>query len=114
VLINFNEEVTEDRLTELREKGIKELKTFYIDNISIVASIRNTILADKVDGTEDAITEIYKKFRPTDPPTQKVAENFFYNMFSNPDTYRLSQVGRLKINYKLNHGISDDVPTLKK
>jgi DNA-directed RNA polymerase subunit beta len=35
-------------------------------------------------------------------------------MFFNPDTYRLSQVGRLKINYKLNHGISDDVSTLTK
>ncbi len=113
VLVNFNEEITEESLKTLKEKGIKEIKTFYIDNISVVGSIRSTLSADKVETKEDAITEIYKKFRPTDPPTPQVAENFFNNMFSNIDTYRLSQVGRLKINYKLNHGVPDDVLTLK-
>jgi DNA-directed RNA polymerase subunit beta len=113
VLVNFNEEITEQSLKNLKEKGIKEIKTFYIDNISVVGSIRSTLLADKVETKEDAITEIYKKFRPTDPPTLKVAETFFNNMFSNIDTYRLSQVGRIKINYKLNHGVPDDVLTLR-
>ena len=112
VLFNFNEEITEESLKSLKEKGIKEIKTFYIDNISVVGSIRNTLLADKVETKEGAITEIYKKFRPTDPPTPHVAETFFNNMFFNIDTYRLSQVGRIKINYKLNHGVSDDVLTL--
>ncbi|MCH6575273.1 MAG: DNA-directed RNA polymerase subunit beta, partial [Bacteroidetes bacterium] len=84
------------------------------DNVSVIASLRDTLLSDKTVTKEDAITEIYKKFRPTDPPTLKIAESFFENMFFNPDTYRLSQVGRLKINYKLNHGISDDVSTLTK
>ncbi len=112
VLVTFNEEITEESLNTLREKGIKEIRTFYIDNISVVGSIRNTLLADKVETKEDAITEIYKKFRPTDPPTPRIAETFFNNMFSNIDTYRLSQVGRIKINYKLNHGVPDDVLTL--
>ncbi|MGB7291673.1 MAG: DNA-directed RNA polymerase subunit beta [Thermodesulfobacteriota bacterium] len=113
VLVNFNEEITEESLQTLKEKGIKEIKTFYIDNISVVGSIRSTLSADKVETKEDAITEIYKKFRPTDPPTPQVAQNFFNNMFSNIDTYRLSQVGRIKINYKLNHGVPDDVLTLR-
>ncbi|MEE8044115.1 MAG: DNA-directed RNA polymerase subunit beta, partial [Thermodesulfobacteriota bacterium] len=104
----------EEKLDEIKQAGVKELKVFYIDNVSVVASLRSTVLADKVITREEAITEIYKKFRPTDPPTLKVAETFFENMFFNPDTYRLSQVGRLKINYKLNHGISDDVSTLTK
>lgn len=114
VILGFNEEITEKRLKELKEKAVREVKTFFIDNISVIASLRSTLLADKVDTPEAAITEIYKKFRPTDPPTKKVAETFFHNMFSNVDTYRLSQVGRLKINYKLNHGVSDKEPTLKK
>ena len=52
-----------------------------------------------------AIAEIYKKFRPTDPPTDKIASSFFENMFFNEDTYRLSKVGRMKINYKLKHNV---------
>jgi DNA-directed RNA polymerase subunit beta len=114
VVVNFNESITEEKLDEIKQAGVKELKVFYIDNVSVVASLRSSVLADKVITREEAITEIYKKFRPTDPPTLKVAETFFENMFFNPDTYRLSQVGRLKINYKLNHGISDDVSTLTK
>ena len=61
----------------------------------------------KVLTKEQAVSEIYKKFRPTDPPTPKVATTFFENMFFNEDTYRLSRVGRMKINYKLNHGVSN-------
>ncbi|MGB3729068.1 MAG: DNA-directed RNA polymerase subunit beta, partial [Thermodesulfobacteriota bacterium] len=112
VIVNFNELITEEKLDEIKQADVAELKIFYIDNVSVVASLRSTVLADKVITREEAITEIYKKFRPTDPPTLNVAETFFENMFFNPDTYRLSQVGRLKINYKLNHGISDEVNTL--
>ncbi len=112
IILNFNELITEEKINLLKEKEIKEFGVFYIDNVSVISSLRNTVVADKVTTKEEAITEIYKKFRPTDPPTPSVAETFFENMFFNPDTYRLSHVGRLKINYKLNHGISDDVSTL--
>jgi DNA-directed RNA polymerase subunit beta len=114
VIVNFNEEITEDKFKDLKTRGISEFKVFYIDNVAVVASLRNTLLADKIKTREEAITELYKKFRPTDPSTLSVAQTFFDNMFFNPDTYRLSKVGRLKINYKLNHGISDEVLTLTK
>ena len=65
------------------------------------------ISKSKVTSKEQAISEIYKKFRPTDPPTDKIAATFFDNMFFNVDTYRLSKVGRMKINHKLNHGVSN-------
>ena len=65
------------------------------------------IAKSKVNSKEQAISEIYKKFRPTDPPTEKIAATFFENMFFNEDTYRLSKVGRIKINHKLKHGVSD-------
>jgi DNA-directed RNA polymerase subunit beta len=114
VLVNFNEEIREEKLQDIRSRGIKEFKVFYIDNIAVSASLRNTILADKVKTSGEAITEIYKKFRPTDPPTLGVAENFFYNLFFNPDTYRLSKVGRIKVNYKLSRKVSDEELTLTK
>jgi len=114
IILNFNEEIDEQKLQQLQSLAISEFKVFYIDNISVIASLRKSILADKIETTEEAIVDIYKRFRPTDPPTFSVAETFFNNMFFNPDTYRLSQVGRIKINYKLNHGISEDSMTLFK
>lgn len=114
VILAFNETITEDKLEELKKQKISELKTFYIDNIAIIHSLRNTLLNDKVESQEEAITEIYKKFRPTDPPTPDIAKSFFDNMFFNPDTYRLSTVGRIKINYKLNRDVPEDHLTLTK
>ncbi len=114
VIVGFNEELTEEALERIVSEGIRELKTYYIDNLSISASLRNTLLVDKTATREEAIVEIYKKFRPTDPSTLSVAETFFENMFFNPDTYRLSVVGRIKINHKLGLQIPEDVQTLTK
>ena len=114
ILVNFNETITDENLKLIKESGAKSIKIFYVDNISVIPSLRNTLLVDKVDTREDAITEIYKKFRPTDPPTLDIAETFFHNMFFNADTYRLSKVGRIKINYKLGQNLPDDHLTLTK
>ena len=114
ILINFNETITEDSLKIIKENKIKAIKLYYIDNIAVIPSLRNTLLADKTETNENAITDIYKKFRPTDPPTLNIAETFFENMFFNPDTYRLSKVGRIKINYKLGQTLPDDHLTLTK
>ncbi|MGQ0793358.1 MAG: DNA-directed RNA polymerase subunit beta [Deltaproteobacteria bacterium] len=114
VVLSFNEEVTDKKLDELTSRGISQFRVFYIDKVHVVDSLRSALVADKTKTREDAIVEIYKKFRPTDPPTLTVAENFFNSMFFNPDTYRLSNVGRLKINYKLSHNIGEDVLTLTK
>ena len=113
VILDFNEEITEEKLNELRRIGKETLRVYYIDKTLFVSSLRTTILSDKVDSCEEAITEIYKKFRPTDPPSDEVARTFFENMFFTQDAYRLSKVGRIKINYKLKRkGVSDDHLTL--
>ncbi|MBW2332941.1 MAG: DNA-directed RNA polymerase subunit beta, partial [Deltaproteobacteria bacterium] len=61
-----------------------------------------------------AILDIYRKLRPTSPPTQEMANAYFHNLFFNPSTYDLSQVGRLKMNYRLNQHIPLEVCTLRK
>ncbi|MCY4262834.1 MAG: DNA-directed RNA polymerase subunit beta, partial [Candidatus Dadabacteria bacterium] len=101
IILSFNEEITEEKLSGLRRIGRKTLRVYYVDKTMFVTSLRTTLIADKVDSCSDAITEIYKKFRPTDPPSDEVAQTFFENMFFTPEAYRLSKVGRMKIEYKL-------------
>jgi len=101
VIIECNDEVTAAKLSEVKVRGIVSLKLLYIDNLYSTASFRETLLADKMNSTEDALIEIYRRLRPGDPPTIKSAVAMFANLFFNPERYDLSTVGRLKLNYKL-------------
>ena len=100
VLLQCNEEVGEENLERLREAGIKEFKVLFIDNLNVGSYLRDTVLADKLNTTEEAIMEIYRRLRPGDPPTIETAQKLFDNLFFNADRYDLSKVGRLKLNYK--------------
>ena len=108
---NLIEEITDETIEYIKNNNINKFEIYFVDNNfytnSLVITINEMVAKTKVLTKEQAVSEIYKKFRPTDPPTPKVATTFFENMFFNEDTYRLSRVGRMKINYKLNHGVSN-------
>ena len=56
---------------------------------------------DTVHTTEDAQKEIYKRMRPTDPPTAANARQLFKRLFEDPHRYNLGLVGRFKMNQAL-------------
>ncbi len=58
--------------------------------------------------------EIYRRLRPSSPPTPEVAQAFFDKLFFDSSTYDLSEVGRYKINAKLGLDTSIDHRTLTK
>ncbi|MCG6946510.1 MAG: DNA-directed RNA polymerase subunit beta [Deltaproteobacteria bacterium] len=101
VLIQCNEELTEEHLVTVRAQSIEHLDLLYMDGADVSPSFRNTLAIDKVEDSEAAILEIYRKLRPSNPPTPEVAAEFFKNLFFSPDHYDLSEVGRLKLNQQL-------------
>jgi DNA-directed RNA polymerase subunit beta len=101
ILVECNEEINEEHLLLLRENGVEEIETLYIDDIIVGSFLRNTLLVDKISSTEDAVIEIYRRLRPGDPPTYDAALSHFENLFFNAERYDLSKVGRLKVNHKL-------------
>ncbi|MDL2226188.1 DNA-directed RNA polymerase subunit beta [Deltaproteobacteria bacterium OttesenSCG-928-M10] len=101
IIIGLNEPFTEEAYEALNAAGITELPLLFIDNSNISSSFRDTLTLDKVDTTQEAILEIYRKIRPSTPPTPEVAQTFFNNLFFNPEHYDLSPVGRLKLNLRL-------------
>jgi DNA-directed RNA polymerase subunit beta len=113
VILECNEEVTEITLDRLHEANIDKLKVLFIDGLNVGPYLRDTLIADKVKTTEDAIMEIYRRLRPGDPPTLETAKQLFENLFFKPERYDLSAVGRLKLNYKFYRDVPDDqVPPL--
>ena len=101
VILECNEAFTQAHLDELKTRGIDEFPLLYLDPLTSGTALRDTLMADKTLGTEEAIIEIYRRLRPGDPPTIDTATNLFRNLFFNPERYDLSRVGRLKVNHKL-------------
>ncbi len=100
-LVMHNTELSESLLETLDGAGVKEFRVLAIDGVNYSESFRKTLALDKVISTEEALLEIYRRLRPSSPPTIEVAEGFFENLFFNPELYDLSEVGRYKINAKL-------------
>ena len=108
ILLECNEEVTEITLDRLRQADVPEFKVLFIDGLNVGPYLRDTLIADKVKTTEDAIMEIYRRLRPGDPPTLETAKQLFHNLFFNAERYDLSTVGRLKLNYKFYRDLPEE------
>ena len=60
-----------------------------------------TLEVDETKTTEDALVEVYKKLRPSEPVTIEGAKTYLEQLFFDPRRYDLSRVGRYKYNKKL-------------
>ncbi len=114
VLVEGNQVLTREILEMVQKKGIANIECLVLDAPGVSTTIRDTMLLDKIASSDEAVLDIYRKMRPTSPPTQEVANNFFKKLFFNLNTYDLSKVGRLKLNYRLNADIPLEHRTLRK
>ncbi|WP_353948751.1 DNA-directed RNA polymerase subunit beta [Sporolactobacillus sp. Y61] len=64
--------------------------------------LRNTLEKDNTDNTDKALVEIYERLRPGEPPTVENAKSLLEARFFDPRRYDLANVGRYKMNKKLN------------
>ncbi len=94
-------EITEDVLNDLDKMNVKEISLISIDNATISAHMRNTLLADKTTNREEALIEVYNIIRPGERPTLEAAINLFMRQGFEPAYYDLSAVGRFKMNKRL-------------
>jgi len=109
IYIEAGEEITADHLSVFEEADIQELKTLFIDGMTVGPYIRNTLALDKNTNRDEALVDIYRVMRPGEPPTLDTAEALFQGLFFDPERYDLSAVGRVKMNARLNM-TNDEVP----
>ncbi len=101
VMLEANDKITEEIADNIMAMKIPSLNLLFIDGIRYLPSLRDTLLLDKVNTTEEALIEIYKKLRPGEPPSISDARSLFEGLFFDPRRYDLSVVGRLKLNKRL-------------
>lgn len=63
--------------------------------------IQDTIERDNTDSADEALIELYKRLRPGEPPTVESAKNLINSLFFDPKRYDMADVGRYKLNKKL-------------
>lgn len=103
ILAESAEEITEGLIQTFRDAGITTFTVLHTRGNDTSSSIRDTLVQDKTPTTEKAQEEIYRRLRPSSPPTPEIAASFFDNLFRNNSYYDLSPVGRYKLNQRLNN-----------
>jgi DNA-directed RNA polymerase subunit beta len=101
LLAGANDEITAELLEKLREAGIKEVRTLFVNDLDRGPYISSTLRIDPTSTELDAMVEIYRMMRPGEPPTKDAAQNLFKNLFFTSDRYDLSAVGRMKFNRRV-------------
>ena len=114
VYLEAGDEIDEKTLKVLIDADYEEFSVLDIDHVNVGAYIRNTIAADKNEGRQDALFDIYRVMRPGEPPTIETAEAMFHSLFFDSERYDLSAVGRVKMNMRLDVDAEDTVRVLRK
>ncbi len=106
-------ELNDTIVQKIIEGNIKSIEISKTNSITKGPYLLLTLLNDKNETKNDAITEIYKVLRPGEPPTIEIANQIFNNLFFSSDRYDLSDVGRVKMNSRLNLNCSDKITILR-
>jgi len=112
-IFKIGTELNETILQTIIDAKISTIEISITNSINKGPYLLNSIFNDKNENTADAITEIYKVLRPGEPPTEEIAKKIFNNLFFSSDRYDLSDVGRVKMNSRLNLTCSDKITILR-
>jgi len=122
VSIERNEVVLE-RESELNEENIEIILDSNVPSILIhkeenhssdYSIIFNTLQKDTSNSEKEAITYIYRQLRNSDPADEASAREVINNLFFSEKRYDLGEVGRYRINRKLNLNTDSNVRALTK
>ncbi len=64
--------------------------------------IKTTLEKDNTTNEKEALIEMFRRLRPSEPPTERNTCQLIYRLLFDPKRYDLAKVGRYKINRKLN------------
>ena len=113
-IVERGEILNEDTIQRLTEAN--DVKTILLQkeeaNVNEYAIIYNTLQKDPTNTETEAINYIYKQLRNSEPPDEATARDVIDKLFFSEKRYDLGDVGRYRLNKKLNLNIDDNVRAL--
>ena len=115
VLLDRESELTEENIAQILDSGESTILLHKAESQgSDYSIIFNTMQKDTSNSEKEAITYIYRQLRNADPVDDASAKEVIYNLFFSDKRYDLGEVGRYRINKKLNLSADNDVRVLTK
>jgi len=115
VLLERDHVLTEEDVDTILEADVETVILHRTDvNIGDYAIIYNTLQKDNSNSEKEAVEQIYRQLRNTEAPDEQTARDIINNLFFSEKRYDLGEVGRYRINKKLNLDYGMDVRTLTK
>ena len=107
--------ITEDNMDDILDAGVSTILVHKEEGVSTDFSIIfNTLQKDSSNSEKEAVLYIYRQLRNADPADDASAKEVINNLFFSDKRYDLGEVGRYRINRKLNLSTDMDVRVLTK
>ncbi len=115
VLLDRETIIEEDKIQEILDSGVQTILLHKEDvNSTDYSIIFNTLQKDTSNSEKEAVRYIYRQLRNAEPPDDASAREVIANLFFSEKRYDLGEVGRYRINKKLDLSTSMDVKVLTK
>ena len=115
VIVDRESVLDDDNIDAILESGAQNILLHREDqNLSDYAIIYNTLQKDPSNSEKEAVLYIYRQLRNAEPADEASAREVITNLFFSEKRYDLGDVGRYRINKKLNLSISEDIKVLTK
>ncbi|PKH50705.1 DNA-directed RNA polymerase subunit beta [Tenacibaculum sp. Bg11-29] len=94
--------IEKEHIDEIIDAGAKTILLHKIDNdMADYAIIHNTLQKDPTNSEKEAVEHVYRQLRNAEPPDEETARGIIEKLFFSEQRYSLGEVGRFRMNTKL-------------
>ncbi|WP_233861365.1 DNA-directed RNA polymerase subunit beta [Tenacibaculum piscium] len=94
--------IEKEHIDEIIEAGAKTILLHKVDNdMADYAIIHNTLQKDPTNSEKEAVEHVYRQLRNAEPPDEETARGIIEKLFFSEQRYSLGEVGRFRMNTKL-------------
>jgi DNA-directed RNA polymerase subunit beta len=115
IVLDRDTVLEKDHVEEILESGTKTILLHKEESQSgDYAIIHNTLQKDPTNSEKEAVEHIYRQLRNAEPPDEETARGIIDKLFFSDQRYNLGEVGRYRMNKKLQLDIPMDKQVLTK
>ena len=115
VIVDRETIIEKEHIDDIIDSGSKTVLLHKEDvSTSEYAIIYNTLQKDPTNSEKEAVIYIYRQLRNAEPPDEETARGIIDKLFFSDQRYSLGEVGRFRINKKLNLDVDSNIQILTK